>query len=142
AWFNPYRARHNKATSREAPGHIAVKRPDLVKSYGGYLWLDPGEPAAAQYTLDVITDVVRRYDIDGVHIDDYFYPYPVGGATFPDDSSWQRYGAKTGMSRADWRRDNVNKFVEAMYRSVKSTKSSVRVGISPFGIWRPGVPAT
>jgi uncharacterized lipoprotein YddW (UPF0748 family) len=83
-------------------------------------------------------------NIDGLHLDDYFYPYPLKGRgpSFPDDASWERHGAKTGLSRADWRRENINDFVRSMYRMVKSTKSSVRVGISPFGIWRPGVPPT
>ncbi|TAG00392.1 MAG: hypothetical protein EAZ37_12845 [Burkholderiales bacterium] len=80
AWFNPYRARHTQAKSPNALNHIANSQPELVKSYGGFLWLDPGEPRAAQRTLDVIMDVVKRYDIDGVHIDDYFYPYPVVAA--------------------------------------------------------------
>ena len=87
---------------------------------------------------------MRRYAVDGIHLDDYFYPYPLksGQATFPDDSSWNRYGRKSGMSRADWRRENINDFVRSMYRAVKAARSKVRVGISPFGIWRPGVPAT
>ncbi|MEI9894378.1 MAG: family 10 glycosylhydrolase [Chthoniobacter sp.] len=141
AWFNPFRA----GTTTKGPyaaNHVTHTHPDWVRTYGGQLWLDPGEPEARRYILDVILDVVKRYDIDGVHIDDYFYPYPVKGAEFPDDSTWQRYGEATGMARADWRRDNINRFVEAMYRGVKAAKPSVRVGISPFGIWRPKVPAT
>ncbi len=141
AWINPFRAATNVKTAL-APGHVAKEHPEWVRRYSTQLWLDPGEPAAREYVLGVIADIVRRYDVDGIHIDDYFYPYPVKGAAFPDESSWNRYGAKTGMSRADWRRENINDFVRSMYRTVKSTKSSVRVGISPFGIWKPGVPAT
>jgi len=148
AWFNPYRARHARAQSPEAPGHIAITHPELVKSYGGQLWLDPGEPAAAQRTLDVILDVVRRYDIDGVHIDDYFYPYPVtapqapGGVPvevdFPDESSWRAYLASGGtLGRADWRRRNVTELVERIHREVRREKAWVRFGISPFGLGRP-----
>ena len=139
AWFNPFRAAIH-AGDTLAPGHVARVHPEWVRKYGGQLWLDPGEPAARRYVIDVILDVVRRYDIDGVHIDDYFYPYPKGGADFPDGATWQQRGA--GMNRGDWRRENINRFVEEMYRSVKGAKSSVRVGISPFGIWRPRVPAT
>ncbi len=142
AWINPFRAASNVA-AKLAPNHVAKKHPEWVRRYGAQLWVDPGEPAARDYVLDVISDVARRYEIDGVHIDDYFYPYPVKGiATFPDDSTWQRYGVKNGLSRDDWRRDNINSFVRSMYSTVKAVKPSLRVGISPFGIWRPGVPAT
>jgi uncharacterized lipoprotein YddW (UPF0748 family) len=142
AWFNPFRAAVS-ANAKLAANHVGSTHPDWVRRFGSQLWLDPGEPAAREYVLSVILDVVRRYDIDGVHIDDYFYPYPLkrGDAWFPDDATWSKYGASTGLSRADWRRNNINKFVEAMYRDVKRAKSSVRVGISPFGIWRPGVPS-
>jgi uncharacterized lipoprotein YddW (UPF0748 family) len=141
AWFNPFRAT-TKSTDAVAPNHVTRTHPDWIRRYAGQGYIDPGVPEARRYVLDVMLDVVRRYDIDGVHIDDYFYPYPVHGADFPDEASWQRYGAASGMNRADWRRDNVNRFVEAMYHGVKGVKSSVRVGISPFGIWRPGVPTT
>ena len=139
AWFNPFRAA-TKSTAPNAPNHVTNTHPEWIRRYGGQSYIDPGIPEARRYVLDVMLDVVRRYDIDGLHIDDYFYPYPVGGATFPDDATFQRFGK--GMNRADWRRNNVNQFIESMYRGVKSAKSSVRVGISPFGIWRPGVPAT
>ncbi|MBA3833056.1 MAG: family 10 glycosylhydrolase [Chthoniobacterales bacterium] len=143
AWVNPFRAAIN-ANVRLPVKHVAKEHPEWVRRFGRQLWIDPGEPAARSYVISVITDIVRRYDIDGLHLDDYFYPYPLksGAASFPDDSSWQRYGIKSGMTRADWRRDNINDFVHSMYRAVKATKPSVRVGISPFGIWRPGVPPT
>ena len=141
AWFNPFRAA-TKSNPGTAANHVTQAHPNWIRRYAGQGYLDPGEPEARRHVLDVMLDVVRRYDIDGLHIDDYFYPYPAGGADFPDDASWQRHGAASGLSRADWRRQNVNRFVEAMYREVKGAKSSVRVGISPFGIWRPGVPTT
>ena len=142
AWINPFRAASN-AKATLAPNHVAKRNPEWVRRYGGQLWVDPGEPAAREYVLGVISDLVRRYALDGVHIDDYFYPYPVKGAgAFPDQSSWERFGQRTGLSRDDWRRDNINDFVRAMYRTVKSTNPAVKVGISPFGIWRPGVPPT
>jgi uncharacterized lipoprotein YddW (UPF0748 family) len=100
--------------------------------------MDPGDPAVRQRGLDVVSDVVRRYDIDGVHMDDYFYPYPEKDLPFPDDATYAQYGA--GMSRSEWRRDNINRFVQELYSTVKSIKPNVEVGISPFGIWRPGHP--
>jgi uncharacterized lipoprotein YddW (UPF0748 family) len=149
AWFNPYRVRSRDLNMPAAPGHVSLRHPELVRAYGKYLWLDPTEEGTRNYSLSVIMDVVRRYDIDGVHFDDYFYPYPEkqnkagqsNDVEFPDDASWWRYQAKGGkLSRGDWRRDNVNQFVEAVYGSVKKEKPWVKFGISPFGIWRPGNP--
>lgn len=146
AWFNPYRARQRGARSAVSANHISRTSPDLVKSYSRYLWLDPGEKRVQDYTLRVVMDVVNRYDIDGVHFDDYFYPYRekdrAGNATeFPDDASWKRFGAGGNLSRDDWRRENVNVMVERVYHAIKATKPWVKFGISPFGIWRPGNPA-
>ncbi len=146
AWFNPYRARYANATSPVDPAHFSAAHPELVRSYGRFLWMDPGELAVREHALEVITDVVRRYDIDGVHIDDYFYPYqertPNGKLIpFPDEPSWSRYQSRGGtLSRDDWRRRNVDLFVEQLYGRVKAIKPQVKVGISPFGIWRPGYP--
>ncbi|MBW3553204.1 MAG: family 10 glycosylhydrolase [Gemmatimonadetes bacterium] len=146
AWFNPYRARHPSATSAISPEHLARRRPELVVEYGAHLWMDPGEPEVLAHSVGVILDVVRRYDVDGVHIDDYFYPYRERDAAgelipFPDDASWGRYRAEGGtLDRGDWRRDNVDRFVERLYHEVKAEKPWVRVGVSPIGIWRPGHP--
>lgn len=146
AWFNPYRASHPKGKSPPSADHISKKHPELVRSYGAYLWLDPGEPEVQIHTLNVILDVVRRYDIDGVHIDDYFYPYRVKDGAgnivdFPDEPSWNRYRASGGkLSRYDWRRENVNAFVKRLYKAIKAEKRWVKFGVSPFGIWRPGYP--
>jgi uncharacterized lipoprotein YddW (UPF0748 family) len=146
AWFNPYRARHPAGKSEISTNHISKTQPDLVKQYGKYLWLDPGEKAVQDHSLKVILDVVSRYDIDGVHMDDYFYPYKERDAAgqilpFPDEPSWEKYTAAGGlMSRDDWRRENVNQFVKRLYDAVKAKKRRVRVGISPFGIYRPGYP--
>lgn len=145
AWFNPYRARHPSARSELAPTHIARTHPQLVKPYGNFLWMDPGEAAVRNRTVEVIVDVTRRYDVDGVHIDDYFYPYRERGADgkeieFPDSTSYARYLASGGkLGRSDWRRGNVDEFVKQMYRAVKEVKPLVKVGISPIGTWRPGV---
>jgi uncharacterized lipoprotein YddW (UPF0748 family) len=143
AWINPFRAAIH-ADDRLPANHVAKKHPEWVRRFGHQLWIDPGEPKARQYVIDVITDIARRYDVDGIHLDDYFYPYPLkaGAASFPDDATWDRYGKTSGLSRADWRRENINDFVRSMYRAVKAVKPHARVGISPFGIWRPGVPPT
>ena len=140
AWFNPFRAQANKTKPRAA-NHIANQRPDWIKPYANYLWLDPGNPEVRAYSLEVMLDVVRRYDIDGVHIDDYFYPYPhpsnENAAPFPDADTYERFGRG---KKDDWRRANVDRFVEALYDGIKTEKRWVKFGISPFGIWRPGYP--
>ncbi|HET8654446.1 MAG TPA: family 10 glycosylhydrolase [Longimicrobiaceae bacterium] len=146
AWFNPFRARHPSARSPLAPNHVARTHPGWVRRYGGLLWLDPGLRAVRDYSLRVILDVVRRYDIDGVHIDDYFYPYPElddrgGVIPFPDSATYARYRRKGGdLALDDWRRRNVDHFVHRLYREVHEAKPWVKVGVSPFGIWRPGHP--
>ncbi|MGZ8294020.1 MAG: glycoside hydrolase family 10 protein [Telluria sp.] len=157
AWFNPYRARNANARSPMSETHISRANPSAVKSYGKFLWMDPGEDSASKQTLDVILDVVRRYDIDGVHLDDYFYPYPIeapnatGAETaaldgaapkteldFPDQPAWNRYVQGGGkLDRHNWRRDNVNRLIENIYKGIHREKSWVRFGISPFGIGKP-----
>jgi uncharacterized lipoprotein YddW (UPF0748 family) len=148
AWFNPFRARHPSARSTASASHISRRRPELVRTYGSHLWMDPSEPEVRAQALAVILDVVRRYDVDGVHIDDYFYPYQERDRRnriipFPDEPNYQRYRAAGGrLPRDDWRRSHVDTFVAAMYDAVKREKRWVKVGISPFGIWRPGYPAS
>ena len=146
AWFNPYRARHPSARQALHEGHVARRHPGWVHRYGDLMWLDPGQPEAQEHSLKVIADVVQRYDLDGVHVDDYFYPYPIKGADgrdlpFPDEDSFRRHRpAGMGSSeaeRAQWRRSNVDHFVEQMYRRVHALKPGVQVSISPFGIGRP-----
>jgi uncharacterized lipoprotein YddW (UPF0748 family) len=145
AWLNPYRARLRSATSPVATTHISKLRPQLVRQYGEFLWLDPGEKEVQDYSLSVVMDVVKRYDVDGVHFDDYFYPYKAHDASgkeldFPDDASWRRFGARGKLSRDDWRRENVDAFIQRVYTSIKAAKPWVKFGISPFGIWRPKNP--
>lgn len=142
AWFNPFRAAVPSYNGPAAANHVSRIHPEWVKPFGEYQWLDPGEPGARDYSIRVILDVVRRYDIDGVHIDDYFYPYPKKGIEFPDDPSFAQYTRSGGrLSRGDWRRANLNAFIERLYRGIKYTKPWVTFGISPFGIYRPGEPA-
>lgn len=145
AWLNPFRAgRDAKDTNRLAPTHKWNTARHLVKVYGDQLWLDPGEPEAYAHSMAVIKDLVRRYDLDGVHVDDYFYPYAVrdsalgGNLAFPDDGSYHRSGSRLPLD--DWRRDNINRFVQGMHDESHAIKPWMKVSISPFGIWRPGFP--
>jgi uncharacterized lipoprotein YddW (UPF0748 family) len=145
AWFNPYRAKDPSAKGPLAATHIARRHPELVKKYGTQLWMDPGEPAVRAQTLRVVLDVVKRYDIDGVHLDDYFYPYPErrpnGSTDFPDDRSWKAYRKHGGkLARDDWRRANVDALVETLHAQIAALKPWVKFGISPFQLWRPGYP--
>jgi uncharacterized lipoprotein YddW (UPF0748 family) len=146
AWFNPYRARHPGDPSPASARHVSRTHPGLVRRYGTFLWMDPAERTVRNMTVRVIVDVVKRYDVDGVHIDDYFYPYPVTNrrgaeVPFPDASAWRRYRNAGGkLSRDDWRRRNVDLLIDTLYRAIKKAKPWVKFGISPFGIWRPGHP--
>jgi len=142
AWFNPYRARHPSAKTPNAANHLAETRPDIVRTYGRYQWMDPGEPDVQKHSLKVMLDVVKRYDLDGVHIDDYFYPYKEGTLDFPDPKSYATYKKNGGtLMRDNWRRKNVDDFVQNLYKGIKAEKRHVKFGISPFGIYRPGIPA-
>ena len=146
AWFNPYRSRHPSAKSEIAATHLSNTRPKIIRTYGKHLWMDPGDSAVRSHSVRVLTDVVKRYDLDGIHIDDYFYPYKEkdsAGVTieFPDSLTWAMYKSSGGtLVRDDWRRRNVNLLVRDLYRSIKATKPWVKFGISPFGVWRPGTP--
>jgi uncharacterized lipoprotein YddW (UPF0748 family) len=144
AWINPYRARYS-LTRPASANHVSRTNPELVRRYGPYLWMDPGDPRVRDRTTAVVLDIVRRYDIDALHMDDYFYPYKevVRGRElpFPDDATWNRYRRGGGtLSRDDWRRENVNLLVRQLNDAIHNVKPWVRFGISPFGIWRPGSP--
>lgn len=140
AWFNPFRAQTNYK-NKISDDHIARTRKDWIKRYGEYLWLDPGNPEVRQYTIRVMMDVVERYDIDGIHIDDYFYPYPYpnneNSLPFPDSDTFERFGSG---NKDNWRRSNVNQFIAELNRQIKKAKPWVKFGVSPFGIWKPGIP--
>lgn len=142
-WFNPYRAGHPTASNTLAENNVLNQYPDAVHDYGTQRWMDPGAPEIADHSFNVIMDVVERYDIDGVHMDDYFYPYAIRDAdgntvAFPDSATYAQYG--DGLERADWRRRNVDRFIERVYAGIKERKPWVLFGLSPFGIWRPGHP--
>ena len=143
-WLNPYRVLPASRSYEPSADSIAKTDPGLVVDYGDdnrkQLWMNPALPEVRERTLAVFEDLVRRYDIDGVHMDDYFYPYPVAGVPWPDDA-WRIYrlgGGKLGLS--DFRRKGVDDLVEEIYTQTKAIKPHVKVGISPFGIWRPGNP--
>lgn len=146
AWFNPFRARHHAAESDFAPGHIKNRKPQLVVPYGRYHWMDPGWPEARRHSLEVILDVARRYDVDGIHLDDYFYPYAEPGRDgqdmpFPDEDSYRHYLAHhPPLPKDDWRRQNINQFIQSLSAALQELKPGLLFGISPFGIWRPGHP--
>jgi len=143
AWLNPYRAHHtsSKDISNES---IVLKNPEMVyRLKEGFYWMDPSQKETQELTTKVVMDIVNRYDIDGIHFDDYFYPYPSynGDNDFPDEKSYQAYINNNGtLSKGDWRRLCVNNLIEKIYNKIKSSKSHVKFGISPFGIWRPGFP--
>ncbi|MBD0378761.1 family 10 glycosylhydrolase [Paenibacillus sp. WST5] len=135
AWFNPYRISLQDRIDKLVPNHPARLHPDWVVTYGGKLYFNPGIPEAKQFITDSIMEVVKNYDIDAVHFDDYFYPYPVTGVDFPDQEAYSKYGSSF-PNKGDWRRSNVNAFVQEMNAAIKQEKSWVKFGISPFGIWK------
>lgn len=142
AWFNPYRAQHPAQKGPYSEDHVASAHPDWIRKFGRYGWLDPGLKEVRDHTRDVILDVVKRYDIDGVHMDDYFYPYPEDGVTFADDATFAQYQLQGGMlSKSDWRRSNVDELVSGLNEGIHKIKPWVKFGISPFGIYRPNVPS-
>ncbi len=141
AWFNPYRVvRSITGTYPASSNHVSVQHPEWVVTYGNIKVLNPGLPEVRDYISKVISDVVRRYDIDGVHFDDYFYPYPVSGVSFNDEAAFQNY-PNGFTNKSDWRRNNVNRFIKQVEDSIQSIKPWVKFGISPFGIWKNGVPS-
>lgn len=142
AWFNPYRAKTSAEKLPSVAPHIAATNPQYVYKYGSDLWMDPGAKVIQDSTYNVILDVVSRYDVDGIHLDDYFYPYPISGQAFPDDQTYKNYQNNGGkLSLSDWRRDNVNQLIQRLSTGIRATKPNVKFGISPFGIYRPGQPA-
>lgn len=143
-WLNPYRAHHSSGGAINNESMVRRSPENIVRLKNGMYWFDPADQKTQDHVSDVVKDIVSRYDIDGVHFDDYFYPYASynGGADFPDNTTWNAYKNKGGsLSRADWRRQNVNTIIERVYKEIKAEKPFVKFGISPFGIWKPGYPA-
>ena len=134
AWINPYRAK-TKGTTALAGNHPVKLYPNRFIEYDGQLYFDPGYPENRAYICKIVKDIVERYDVDAIHMDDYFYPYPAKGKEIRDDVSFAQYG--TGYAnRADWRRNNVNQLIQDLHRTIRETKPWVKFGISPFGIYR------
>ncbi len=138
AWLNPYRA-GTEGSTQFADTHIYNRHPDWFVTYNKKILFDPGLPQCRRFICKVVRDIVSRYDVDAIHMDDYFYPYPVAGTPFPDDYSFQKYGLNKGYTeseRGDWRRENVNILIRELKQTIQGTKPWVRFGISPFGIYR------
>ncbi|HEY3388626.1 MAG TPA: family 10 glycosylhydrolase [Prolixibacteraceae bacterium] len=151
AWFNPFRVRNNGYYELD-PKSFAARNPQYTHLFDNKLFLDPGIPQVRNHIIKVIMEVVRKYDVDAIHFDDYFYPYPIRGRKYPDIETFSKYGKSFYPSKlSDWRRDNINKFIKALHDSIESVKPSVKLGVSPFGVWRnksddpngsPGIKAT
>lgn len=144
AWINPYRGAATASKPR-ASNHISKRFPQYSYKIGSVVFMDPGAPEIQNHIVNVVRDLVKRYDLAGVHFDDYFYPYPTdGGKTypFPDDTTYAAYRARGGtMTKADWRRDNVNTLIRRVGQTVHAERPGAKFGVSPFGIYRPGVPS-
>jgi uncharacterized lipoprotein YddW (UPF0748 family) len=138
AWLNPYRVTNSELQAL-APNHIYNRYPERFLKYGTQIYFDPGIPENRDFICQVVKDIVMRYAVDAIHMDDYFYPYPIPGEKFPDDGSFSRYAASQGFSvsqRNDWRRNNVNMLIKEIKQTILQTKPWVRFGVSPFGIYR------
>lgn len=135
AWFNPYRASMNSSLDY-ADNHPIRKHPEWFLEYGGRYYYDPGHPEAREFVLQSIMETVKHYDLDAVHFDDYFYPYRIAELEFPDSCSYAAYGQAAYENRDDWRRQNVDLFVEQLAQRIRQEKPHLKFGISPFGVWR------
>ncbi|MER6156727.1 family 10 glycosylhydrolase [Streptomyces sp. NPDC001868] len=138
AWFNPYRIANHTDPTRLVASHPARRHPDWVVPYGGKLYYNPGIPAVRAFVRTAMLDAVRKYPVDAVHFDDYFYPYPVAGQTFDDDAAYDQHGGSF-PNRAAWRRDNIDRLVRETAAEIKVIRPGTQFGISPFGVWRNAV---
>ncbi len=134
AWMNPYRAVFNPANPNLSATHVSRLHPEWFLTYGDKKYFDPGNKEAQAYVIDVVQDIVKRYNIDAVHFDDYFYPYRIAGKEFPDDVTYNKYG--NGMPKDAWRRSNTDSIIAHLYAVIKATNPKCQFGISPFGVWR------
>jgi uncharacterized lipoprotein YddW (UPF0748 family) len=134
AWLNPYRAVHNTASSSIAGNHITRIHPEWFLTYGDKKYFDPANKEAQKFVVNVVRDIVKRYDVDAIHMDDYFYPYRIPGKEFPDESSYKSSGSP--LKKDDWRRSNVDSIIRALSIAIKQEKKYCRFGISPFSVWR------
>lgn len=135
AWFNPYRALVDANKNSNTKDHVTWQHPEWFLNYGGKRYFDPGLPEVRDYFTNIVLDVVKRYDIDAVHFDDYFYPYRIANVEFPDTKSYAKYRGDF-TNKDDWRRHNVDILIESLSKKIKLAKPTVKFGISPFGVWR------
>lgn len=134
AWLNPYRANFNIRTASISPDHITRKHPEWFLTYGDKKYFDPANKLGQEFVVNVVKDIVKRYDIDAIHMDDYFYPYRIAGKEFPDAASYRKSGSP--LSKDDWRRANVDSIIEKISVAIKAEKPFCKFGISPFSVWR------
>lgn len=134
AWLNPYRAVFNVNRSSVSPSHITKIHPDWFLTFGTVKYFNPGLPQVREHVARIVKDLVMRYDIDGIHMDDYFYPYRITGKDFPDEKTFREYGH--GMNKDDWRRSNCDSIIKLIYETISTNSSRVKFGVSPFGVWR------
>ena len=134
AWLNPYRAVFNMLKSSIAPNHLTKTHPEWFLVYGDKKYFNPALPEVREHTAKVVKDLVARYDLDGIHMDDYFYPYRIAGREFPDQKDYLKYGK--GMNKENWRRSNCDSIILLIHDIVRAVKPQVKFGISPFGVWR------
>ena len=134
AWLNPYRAVFDIYNSSISPTSIIRRHKDWFLTYGTKKYFNPGLPQVMQYVTGIVKDIVTRYDIDAIHMDDYFYPYRIAGKEFPDAATYRRYGA--GMTKDDWRRSNCDSVIKMIHDVIIDTKPLIKFGVSPFGVWR------
>lgn len=134
AWINPYRAEFNVGISSLSSLHITRLHPEWFLPYGDKKYFDPGNADARQYVTKVVTDVVKRYAVDAIHLDDYFYPYKIEGKSFPDNKTYQQLG--NGLTLADWRRSNTDSIISMLSIAIKAANKNCQFGVSPFGVWR------
>lgn len=134
AWLNPYRAVFDMQQSSIAPGHITRKKPEWFLTYGNKKYFNPGLPEVMDYVANIVKDIITRYDVDAIHMDDYFYPYKISGKEFPDQSTYLKYGK--GMSKNEWRRSNCDSVIKKIHDVMIDYRPFIKFGISPFGVWR------
>ncbi|RYG53010.1 MAG: hypothetical protein EOO01_05470 [Chitinophagaceae bacterium] len=134
AWLNPYRANFNIRTASISPDHITRKHPEWFLTYGEKKYFDPANKLGQEFVVNVVRDIVKRYDVDAIHMDDYFYPYRIPGKEFPDAVSYAR--SRSPLSKDDWRRANVDSIIEKISIAIKAEKPFCKFGISPFSVWR------
>lgn len=134
AWLNPYRAAFNLNTDELSPSHDYFRHPDWMIAYGSKRYYNPGLPAVQDHIAKIVREIITKYEVDGIHFDDYFYPYKIKGQDFDDQQAYRLYG--NGLSLADWRRQNVNQLIQKTHQVIQEEKPWLSFGVSPFGVWR------